>query len=382
MIATRIKQKDSTFYFAAYPAEDILRRVQFISRFYSEEGSIKPSEVDAADAIAAFIHKVERSNTAFQREPSKAKIKAILDFYNTADSQPIIPGSILLYTPETLTFSPLQGTDSAGDLMDPRQKFLIIDGQHRLAALHFYLQAHPEHAPVIRVPCMIFDGQSDNFAAEMFVTINSTPTKITKSLLVDLYEKMSRKEPHKSCAAKIAQRLYENADSPLRYKINRLGARSKQEKWIMQSELFNELVKWLAPHHTTRRAATGQLVAPSADSQDSADYGPARVEEVYGKTRDLLHAAMHIFEEKWEHKDYFFTQPVTLKALLRVAAGLDDSQWGPEDSRLPHLRHLLAPWKDLIPDFRKDGFYERFAAKGQLERVNKIKTKLEVALTS
>lgn len=381
MIASRITQKESTFYFAAYPAQDILHRVRFISRYYSEEGSIQAAEVDKSDDIAAFIHKVERSNTAFQREPSKAKIKAILDFYNTAESQPIIPGAILLYTPETLPFSPLGAMESVGDLTDPRDKFLIIDGQHRLAALEFYLRAHPQLASSIRVPCMIFDGQSDNFAAEMFVTINSTPTKITKSLLVDLYERMSRREPHKSCAAKIAQRLYEDADSPLRYKINRLGARSKQEKWIMQSELFNELTKWLAPHHTGRRAATGSLVATATPPDDPALYGPARVEEIYCKTRDFLRAAMQTFGDKWGHKDYTFTQPVTLKALLRVAAALTDSQWGPDDHRPRHLQNLLAPWAALTSDFRKEGFYERFAAKSQLERVNKIKAKLQSHLS-
>ena len=35
-------------------------------------------------------------------------------------------------------------------------------------------------------------------------------------------------------------------DSPLRYKINRLGGRSKQEKWILQAELFNEINRWVS----------------------------------------------------------------------------------------------------------------------------------------
>jgi hypothetical protein len=36
MIATRIRQKDAVFYFVAYPSEDLLTKVRFISRFYDE----------------------------------------------------------------------------------------------------------------------------------------------------------------------------------------------------------------------------------------------------------------------------------------------------------------------------------------------------------
>ncbi len=386
MIATRIKQKDSTFYFVAYSALDLLERVKFISRFHSEDGTIPAAPIDPHDEVAAFIHKVEREDGAFQREPSRAKIKAILDFYNTADTQPIIPGAILLYSQEELAFSPLSGLETVGNLDDPRERFLIIDGQHRLAALHFYLKAHPQHATGMNVPAVIFDKQTDNFAAEMFVTINSTPTKITKSLLVDLYERMSRTEPYKACAARVARRLYDEPDSPLRYKINRLGSRSKQTKWIMQSELFNELCKWLGQGvaAASRRAATGVMISGEATPAAAGEptFGTARVDEIYDKVRDILNAAAETFGEHWGKSGYFITEPVTLKAILRVAARLREDQWGPPETRPAALRELLAPWRQLIPDFRAEGFYERFAAKGQVERVAKVQQKLEKFLAA
>ena len=42
MIATQIRQKDAVFYFVAYPSEDLLTRVRFMSRFYDEGEEIKP----------------------------------------------------------------------------------------------------------------------------------------------------------------------------------------------------------------------------------------------------------------------------------------------------------------------------------------------------
>ena len=160
MLATQIRQKDSVFYFAAYPAEDLLEKVMFISRFYGEGEQIAPEEIPADDDVAKFIAKVEKSEKAFQRVLSKAKVKSIKNFYETAVSQPPIPGSVLAFTSELLTFDPVGKFENVGDLREPRGQYLIVDGQHRLAALYFYLQTHPEEARTIYVPTVIFDGRN------------------------------------------------------------------------------------------------------------------------------------------------------------------------------------------------------------------------------
>src|SRR5205085_5687206 len=122
--------------------------------------------------------------------------------------------TVLLFTSERLTFR--SSGDSTGTINEPTQKFLIIDGQHRLAALRFYLEERPDDAKTINVPCVIFDGRSEDFATEMFVIINSTPTRINKSHLIDLYERVSWAEPHRKFASRLVGSLYSEGDSPLR----------------------------------------------------------------------------------------------------------------------------------------------------------------------
>src|SRR6185369_10199529 len=244
MLATQVRQKDGVFYFVAYPTEDLLEKVRFISRFYSEGDKIAAEEVESSDEVGNFIAKIEQTDAAFQRQLGKAKVAAIKNFYETAVSQPPIPGTVLLFTPEKLGFSPVRPFENVGNLDTPRGKFLIIDGQHRLAALHFFMKERPQEAKTMHVPCVIFDGKSEDFATEMFVIINSTPTRINKSHLVDLYERVSWAAPDKKFSARVVEKLYAEGDSPLRYKINRLGGRSKQEKWILQAELFNEIFRW------------------------------------------------------------------------------------------------------------------------------------------
>jgi DGQHR domain-containing protein len=362
MIATQIRQKDAIFYFASYPSEKLLTKVRFISRYYDEQGEgIRPEEVPADDDVAQFIARIERSDKAFQRQLSRSKVRAIRNFYETAISQPPIPGTVLLFTPQKLHFEAWSDGSGIGRLQEPEEKFLIIDGQHRLAALQFYEQTHPDDAKSIQVPCVIFDGRSEDFATEMFVIINSTPTRINKSHLVDLYERVSWAEPDRLFAAHIAELLYREADSPLRYRINRLGGRSRQEKWILQAELFNEIHRWV-------RRDWKKIEPAGADWRGATRY--------YDMTRDFLKAAAQVCGEAWGNPDYMITKAVTLKAMVRVCADLAALDADPAENRVERWRERLAPWTEQMRAFRNEGFYERFPAKGQIERVARIHREL------
>src|SRR6266404_5193507 len=337
MIATQIRQKDAVFYFVAYPSEELLTRVRFISRFYDEGEQIKPEEAPPEDDVAQFIARIERNEKAFQRSLSRSKVRAIRNFYETAVSQPPIPGTVLLFTAQRLRFQALDGDKTVGHLQQPEEKFLIIDGQHRLAALNFYERTHPDEAKSIFVPCVIFDGRSDDFATEMFVIINSTPTRINKSHLVDLYEKVSWAEPDRHFAARIVQQLYSESDSPLRYRINRLGGRSKQEKWILQAELFNEIHRWV-------KQAWASIEREGADRRGAERY--------YGIVRDFLKSCSQVFEDTWANDNFMVTKPVTLKGMIRVCADLAAQDAEPEEGRVERWRQRLSPWTERIREFR------------------------------
>jgi hypothetical protein len=74
------------------------------------------------------------------------------------------------------------------------------------------------------------------------------------------------------------------------------------------------------------------------------------------------------------------TRPVTIKALLRVCADLAPVDADPPTDRVKRWAKRLAPWADLARQFRAEGFYERFPAKGQVERVARIHRELGNAI--
>jgi DGQHR domain-containing protein len=363
MLATRIRQKDGIFYFVSFKAKDLLGRVRFTSRFYFEGETIE-AEADSDDPIAKFIGKVERSEKAFQRLLSRRKVRDIVNFYESAETQPTIPGSVLLFSEEVLKFRPLGHFESVGDLEDPKSGFLIIDGQHRLAGLHFFGSKNPSLLDQIEVPCVIFDGKTGDFAAEMFVIINSTQTRINRSHLIDLLDRISMYDDETRLAANIVRKLYEEASSPLRYKINRLGGRSRQEKWILQAELFNEVKKLVVENEKLFMK----------DFRAKPDRG-------FELVADYLKAVRSAMEKVWGSNDkYKFTTSVTLKALIRVLADLtlrDDLMEKWRENPTPRVfEKLIAPWAAIQDEFRNEGFYERFPAKGQIERVRVIEQRL------
>ncbi len=367
MLATRITQKEGVFYFVAFKAADLLDHVSFSSRYYFEGERIEADE-PGDDEVAKFIAGIEKSEKSFQRLLNRRKIRQIVNFYETAVNQPLIPGTILLFTDETLRFRRSDSSESVGFLSEPNDRYLIIDGQHRLAALHFFRQKHPDQTNRIEVPCVLFDGKSADFATEMFVIINSTHTRINKSHLVDLYERVSWETAEKKFAAKLVNLLYEEADSPLRYRINRLGGRSRQEKWILQSEVFNEVYKVVM-----------------ANRRFFDERFQMRADRTYGLVRDYLRAVRDVMESVWGENDKFmFTRDVTLKALFRVFGDLLRNrkivQGWDEEKSAKAFTTVVKPWAELTREFRADGFYERFPAKGQVERVRRIHVKLTQAL--
>ncbi|MBI4408314.1 MAG: hypothetical protein HY561_01320, partial [Gemmatimonadetes bacterium] len=101
--------------------------------------------------------------------------------------------------------------------------------------------------------------------------------------------------------------------------------------------------------------------------------GAREAERYYRIIRDFLKAAARVWGETWGNANSMVTRPVTLKAMIRVCADLNREEGEElEEGRVQLWAGRLAPWGECKRDFRADGFYERFPAKGQIERVGKI----------
>jgi hypothetical protein len=199
----------------------------------------------------------------------------------------------------------------------------------------------------------------------MFVIINSTPTRLNRSHLIALYDRLSRATPVDKAAAKAVALIYSETDSPLHRKVDMLGRRRKTERWIRQASLYREM------HRLATRNEKLFGDEPSA-------------KKLYEVTRDFLRAVRRTFGDAWESPRYRVTTDVTLMAMMRVLSEYLRSGRGPRTyeaaERQKAFENLIEPWQRMVPEFREEGFYERFAARGQIERVSVIQRALGSAI--
>src|SRR5262249_8042279 len=158
-----------------------------------------------------------------------------------------------------------------------------------------------------------------------------TPTRINKSHLVDLYERVSWAEPDRRFAARIVQMVYHEGDKPFRDRIKRLGGPRQPGKRILQTGVFTEIHRWVKQ--------TGSKI--SADGTDRR-----AAEPYYASVRDFLKAASRVFAEAWGNDNYMVTKPVTLKGMLRVCADLASQDADPPEGRVERWQQRLGPWSE------------------------------------
>ena len=131
---------------------------------------------------------------------------------------------------------------------------------------------------------------------------------------------------------------------------------------LFRSELFNELHRWVRGKWRSIQLAGGSS---------------KEVPRYYGLVRDFFKAAKEAFGDSvWGKEGYMVTRPVTIKAMIRVCADLAREDAEPVDGRLQRWEQRLGPWAHQQRLFRAEGFYERFAAKGEVERVARIHREL------
>src|SRR4029078_13711782 len=109
-------------------------------------------------------------------------------------------------------------------------------------------------------------------------------------------------------AARLVEKLYGEGDSPLRYRINRLGGRSERDKWVLQAELFKELHRWVRGRWRSIQLAGGSS---------------KEVPRYYAIIRACFKAARAVCGEAvWGKEGFMVTKPVTIKAMVRVCADI------------------------------------------------------------
>src|SRR2546429_1123626 len=250
--ARRVKQFSVEFYQAGLSAKDIDRLVKFEVLGYSggPNGDDKAKGKKTKPSRArvnwdSLERRISESEAAYQRPVIRRKIDELVAYYREckdAGPLPPIPGAVIITSEKRFTFTPVGGHDDIGLLQIPEEHGVlrVLDGQHRLLALHALSQAGEQLG--LDVPAVLFDALDARQTVELFVTINAKHTRLNPSHIISLAGRKLYPDPNQALAHDVIRSLNEDDTSPLHGEIKMLGTGRGR---VSQAPLAEEIVDLL-----------------------------------------------------------------------------------------------------------------------------------------
>ena len=371
--ARRVKQFGVEFYQAALSAKDIDRLVKFEVLGYSGGPA---SDVPAKGRPGArsrvnwdsLEKRISESETAYQRPVIRRKIDELSTYYREckdAGTLPAIPGAVIITSEKRFTFTPVTGHHDLGLLQIPEEHGVlrVLDGQHRLLALHALSQAGENLA--IEVPAVLFDSLDARQIVELFVTINAKHTRLNPSHIISLAGRKLYPDPNQALAHDVIRSLNEDDTSPLHGEIKMLGTGQGR---VSQAPLAEEIVDLLE---------TVEKVGGLAKTQELRA-GAKRFFLNYMK------ALSTTFPGAWAGRKYSIKTGAALRAFVRVTpdvmARAREVRRDPFD--LNAIREAIKPWGERLRDrrFETEGEWKLKLAGGTRGTVEILTRELRDAL--
>jgi DGQHR domain-containing protein len=371
--AHRVKQFGVEFYQASFSAKDIDRLVKFEVLGYTggpeQEEQRRPSRTARGRVNWEMLERrIGESESAYQRPVIRRKIDELVAYYREckdAGTLPAIPGAVIITSEKRFTFTPLSSHHDLGLLQIPEEHGVlrVLDGQHRLLALHALSQAGENLG--IEVPAVLFDTLDARQIVELFVTINAKHTRLNPSHIISLAGRKLYPDPNQALAHDVIRSLNEDDTSPLHGEVKMLGSGRGR---VSQAPLAEEIVDLL---ETVEKVG-----------------GAARIQELrQGAKRfflNYLKAVAGVFPTAWAGRKYSIKTGAALRAFIRVSpdviARVREMRRDPYE--LHAIREAIRPWGDRLRDrrFETEGEWKLKLAGGTRGTVEVLTRELRDAL--
>src|SRR5262247_3936900 len=370
--ARRVKQFGVEFYQAGLSAKDVDRLVKFEVLGYS--GGPKDERPQSRGGARSRVNwdslekRISESESAYQRPVIRRKIDELVSYYREckdAGTLPPIPGAVIITSEKRFTFTPIAGHHDIGLLQIPEEHGVlrVLDGQHRLLALHSLSQAGEQMG--IEVPAVLFDTLDARQIVELFVTINAKHTRLNPSHIISLSGRKLYPDPNQALAHDVIRSLNEDETSPLHGEIKMLGTGRGR---VSQAPLAEEIVDFL---ETVEKVG-----------------GAGRIQELRGGAKrfflNYVKALAGVFPAAWGGRKYSIKTGAALRAFIRVApdvmARARELRRDPFD--LHAIREAIKPWGERLRDrrFETEGDWKLKLTGGTRGTVDLLTRELREAL--
>jgi DGQHR domain-containing protein len=253
-----------------------------------------------AEMVARITDTQPRSSNpmAVQRDESIARINEIADYCGDMDATFPTPIIISVYDEANA-----QLTDSYIEFDENSKIGEIIDGQHRIKGLIKSNKLERFELPII----MMFNLTNEE-KAYVFSIINSKQTKVSMSLIYDLFSLSEHRSPYKTCH-ETARALNRDEESPFFNRLKMLG--KKEQNQTVASLSQGTFVKYLLELMTKNadedtRRIKNKIELEKDTSLILRDYFVQEKDSIiYKLILNLFCGVRDAFEEEWNNPQTF-----------------------------------------------------------------------------
>jgi DGQHR domain-containing protein len=283
----------------------IIKVVQPIGEFYLS--SIP------ADVLLKIVINKQRSmgGDGVQRNPTKSRIKEIASFCSNSDS--VFPTPIIVSVNSSL----VSIDDNTIEFDDNVKIGEVLDGQHRLLGLE-----NSGVEETFQMPVVFMFGLTAEEKAYVFSIINSKQTKVSASLLYDLFDLMDRRSPQKT-AHELARSMNNLPYSPFYNRLKMLGSKEPDQDLATLSQgTFAQSVMLLYskfPNRDKDRMYNGESIEEN-DGTVLRHYFVDEKDEIILKILlNCFKAISLVFAKEWNSpKDNILCKTTGFRAIIKA----------------------------------------------------------------
>jgi DGQHR domain-containing protein len=216
---------------------------------------------------------------------------------------------------ESVDFSKLQ------PLTDDEKVGAVIDGQHRLAGLEL-AGARQKDSPYysFELPVVFMLNLQPEDRAYVFSTINSKQTRVSSSLIVDLFGLATARSPRKTCH-EVARAMNAKEGGPFFQTLKMLGKKNLPTESLTQGSFAKYLLRLISrsPDEDERAAKLDRSLNPDPRCPLRQFFIDDRDDMIVRVLENYLSAIARVYPNAWEDTDHYaLKRTVGFSALMKA----------------------------------------------------------------
>jgi len=252
------------------------------------------------------------NGTGPQRDSSLKRIKEIEKF--TYDIDAVFPTPIVLAVKNDV---PYHLEENMFFFKDTEKLVEIIDGQHRTEGIFRSEKINDYQLPII----LLFDLTEEE-KAYIFSIINSKQTKVSMSLIYDLFNISENRSPQKTCH-EIARLFNTDSTSPFYKRLKMLGKKEGENSSLSQGSFIRYLLPLISrkPDNDLSNLKKNPNILLEEDSRCPLRYYFIKDQDeiIYKILFNYFKAVANVFEIEWvNHNKYILSKTTGYGALMRA----------------------------------------------------------------